>query len=359
MNNIEKKRAFIINFLNLAIWAVIIYLVMKYLMPVLMPFVVGFFIAFILKPLINFLTKKLNWGRRLVSVLVLIVMYLVVGTLLVVLVIRVGSFLGGWFTNLPRFYRETLDPAFAEITQWFNNVVAKIDPSLMSTLSEANQNISSYIMNILNSVSSSVAGGVAGVATSVPWIVASSFLCIISSFFFVVDYYKITTFIVRQLPEKARRMVFLVKDFTVNTLFKFGRAYAILLSITFVEVLIGLTIMRVPYALLIALITALVDILPVFGTGTIMIPWAVYSLFSGNVGRGIGIAVMYVVITVLRQVIEPRIVGKQIGLYPLLTLICMFVGARVFGFWGLFGLPVLLVILIYLNRQGEISLFKE
>ncbi len=358
MDGTEKKRAFIIKFLYFAICILLCYAAVKYVMPVLMPFVIGFLIAFILKPLTNLIARKTKWNRKVVAVLLVTLVYLVVGTLLVILFIRVGGFLGGWFANLPKFYRETLDPAFASISKSFNEFVEKIDPTFLQALNAANQNISSYIMNIINSVSSSVGSFITGVAGSLPWIVAASVLSIISSYFFTADYYRITTFIVRQLPQRGQHLLFKIKDFTVNTLFRFGRAYAILISITFCEVLIGLLILRVPYAPLIALVTAIVDILPVFGTGTIMIPWALYSLFSGNVGRGIGLAILYVAITVIRQIIEPRIVGHQIGLYPLLTLICMFVGVQLFGFWGLFGLPVLLVILIYLNREGEITLFK-
>ena len=112
------------------------------------------------------------------------------------------------------------------------------------------------------------------------------------------------------------------------------------------------------YALLIALLTAIVDILPVLGTGTVRIPWAAAMLILGNFPLGIGLLILYAIITVVRQMLEPRVVGKQIGLYPLVTLVCMFVGTYLFGFVGLFGLPIIATVLVQLNQSGDIHLFK-
>jgi len=196
------------------------------------------------------------------------------------------------------------------------------------------------------------------VAGSVPSFLVKFIITIVASFFFVSDYYAITSFLARQLPQKARDMLFKVKEKGVDVIFKFGRAYAILLSITFVELLIGFSLLRVDYALLIALLTAIVDILPVLGTGTVLIPWAAAMLILGNFPLGIGLLILYAIITVVRQMLEPRVVGKQIGLYPLVTLVCMFVGTYLFGFVGLFGLPIIATVLVQLNQSGDIHLFK-
>ena len=128
--------------------------------------------------------------------------------------------------------------------------------------------------------------------------------------------------------------------------------------LTFLEVFLGLTLLRVDYALLIALVTAVVDILPVLGTGTVMIPWGIAMLVTGNYPLGVGLLILYAVITVVRQMLEPRVVGHQIGLYPLVTLMCMFIGTYLFGAVGLFGVPILVTLLVHLNASGDIHLFK-
>jgi predicted PurR-regulated permease PerM len=139
---------------------------------------------------------------------------------------------------------------------------------------------------------------------------------------------------------------------------QYGRSYVLILGITFAELTLGLLILGVKRFVLIALLIAILDIFPVLGTGTVLIPWAVIALIQGSIGRGIGLLVLYAVITVIRQVIEPRIVGKHVGLHPLITLICMFVGTSLFGWIGLFGLPILMAILLELHNSGTLRVFR-
>ena len=117
----------------------------------------------------------------------------------------------------------------------------------------------------------------------------------------------------------------------------------------------GFSILGVEYSLLLAVITAIIDVLPILGTGTVLIPWGIISLFQGNFVLGIGILVLYGVITLVRQIIEPKIVGDYIGLYPLVSLICMYVGLRLFGIVGLFLLPISVIMLKNLHDKGIIK----
>lgn len=359
MRNRESMLGFIIKFVYVVIWTALIYCVLKYALPYIMPFFIAFVIAFILKPLINFLTKKSKLSRRVSSIIVLTFVYLVIGSLLTLLGIKIVVSLGNLFSHLPLYYAKHIEPAFATMTDWFDGFISRLDPSIIQFINSALDSISSTISNLVSAISQGALSVVTGIASGVPWFVVSLIITIISSYFFVIDYYKITAFLSRQLSERVSQLLFKTKDYVVNVLFKFARAYGTLLTLTFVELTIGLLILRVQYAIPIAFVIAIMDILPVIGTGTFLIPWAVYSLFTGKVGLGVGLLIIYVVITVVRQVLEPRVVGKQIGLYPLLTLICMFLGGRLFGFWGLFGLPIAVTVLIHLNREGEIHIFKE
>lgn len=358
-NNTVKMSNFIIKFFYILIWTAIIYTGLKYALPLFMPFVVAFGLAFMLKPLINLITRKTPLPRKPASIILLTLLYLVAGTLLVLAGIKLTVQIGSWFAELPRIYRQHVEPAIGEISTSLDDIINKLDPAVQRYLETASSNISKAVDSLISSISSGAISLVTGTATRVPWMVVGVFLTIIASFFFVVDYEKITEFIAHQLPKNVLHKTHIIKDFVINVLFKFTRAYLILMTITFAEVAVGLLILRVPNAFLIAFFTAIMDILPVLGTGTIMIPWAAYSLFSGNIPLAIGLGVLYAIITVVRQFLEPRIVGSQIGLYPLLTLICMFIGVKLFGFWGMFALPVTLTVIIHLNHAGEISIFKE
>ena len=131
------------------------------------------------------------------------------------------------------------------------------------------------------------------------------------------------------------------------------------MSITFVELSVGLKMIGLKHAVMIAFIISVFDILPVLGTGGIMIPWAIAAAVAGRYTLAIELAVIYLVITVIRNIIEPKIVGSQLGLHPVVTLASMFVGVQLIGVAGLFGFPILLSLLRYLNKNGTVNLFKD
>ena len=126
-------------------------------------------------------------------------------------------------------------------------------------------------------------------------------------------------------------------------------------NLTFVELFIGFLIWGVKKPLLIAFVIALVDILPILGLGIILVPWIIISLFQKNFFLAIGLGVLYLIITILRNVIEPKIVGKQIGLSPLVSLIAVYVGFRAFGVLGMFVLPIILIVIRDLIKSGTIK----
>ena len=128
--------------------------------------------------------------------------------------------------------------------------------------------------------------------------------------------------------------------------------------ITFTELCIGLTILRVDNAPVIAGIIAVIDIMPVLGTGGVVIPWTLISLVTGDFFRAIGLIIMYVIILVVRNIIEPKIVGSQVGLHPVITLASMFIGLHFFGIIGMFGFPVALSVIKNLNDKKIIHIFK-
>ena len=155
------------------------------------------------------------------------------------------------------------------------------------------------------------------------------------------------------------KTVFLqIKEYIAGTLWVCVRSYALIMSITFVELSIGLTLIRIDHAILVAFVIAIFDILPVLGTGGIMILWAILTAIQGNYPLALGLLVVYLVITVIRNIIEPKIVGSQLGLHPVVTLCSMFVGAQLFGVIGLFGFPIGLSLLRYLNDHGVVRLFR-
>ena len=352
--DIQKQKSFIIKFLFYAILMVLLYGLLKYGIPLLMPFLLGLAVALILKPLIRLISTKLGGYRRTVAVILLLVFYALLGLFLVFCGSKLIDFLQMAFARLPSTYEHTLEPALNAFLDKIRAAFPGMNPSLMEGFANANESIATLITTF----SSKAAEMITGIAGGIPGLLVKLLFMIVSSVFFTVDYPKISAFILRQFSEKNRKLLCDIKSNGIGTLFKFIRAYAILMSLTFVELCIGLLILRIPHPILLAMLIAIVDVLPVLGTGTVVIPWAVVCLVLGNLPLGIGLLVLYAIITVVRQLLEPKVVGQQIGLHPLITLICMFVGAQLFGVIGLFGLPIAATIIKNLNDTGTIHLFK-
>jgi len=199
----------------------------------------------------------------------------------------------------------------------------------------------------------------------VPLMVVGVLLTVIATIFTATDYDRLVGFIRRQLPEDKRGALSLAKRTIGSSVSKLLKSYLTIMFITFVEMWISLGIAKAVgvydgnYVVAIALITAVVDILPVLGTGSVVIPWAIVSFATGKVGLGIWLLVTYAVITVARQILEPKLVAGNLGLPPVLTLCAMYVGVQLFGFVGLFLLPISLMLIKVLNDQGVLHLWKS
>ena len=157
---------------------------------------------------------------------------------------------------------------------------------------------------------------------------------------------------------KPLRIAVRVKNSFLEMVLQFLKSYFIIFCITTAEISLGLFLIGVEKPVLIALIIAVLDAFPIVGSGLVLLPWATVMLISGSYGRGLGLLAVYTFVAVFRQIIEPRIVGKHVGLRPLVTLICMYAGTRLFGGMGLFALPIMAAIIADLNSNGVIHLFR-
>ena len=356
----EKKKKFIVDVAYLALIIALGYLVLKYALPLLLPFVLAFLIAYLLRRPIRFLSRMLHVPKGLAAVLLVVLTYGVIGLLLALAGIRITATITSLVQQIPSFYSTYILPDLTNLFAWLENLLSKLDPSLMSALQDLQSQLLNMLYQLVSSLSGLLLGGVSiatAFATSLPGFLIRLLLMVISTFFIAIDYEKIVRFCLGCLQGNTRKVVLQIKAYVVGTLFVCIRSYALIMSITFVELSIGLSIIGVDRALLVALLIAIFDILPVLGTGGIMIPWAILTALGGNIPRALALLVVYVIITIIRNIIEPRIVGAQIGLHPVLTLMSMFVGNHLFGIVGLFGLPILLSLLRYLNDTGTISLF--
>ena len=335
-----------------------VYLLLRYGLGLLAPFIAAFIIAYILRKPARFCSEKLKIPYKPVVFIFVLLFYCTIGTFIVLIGIKLFSTFTDLVFRLPSIYTSEIEPYLISLYKQIEMEVYQMDPALISIVNEYFNRFIQSLGNLISSLSVTAVGAVSGFASSLPVFFIKLLLMVISSFFIAGDYDLLVRFILRQFSGKGKVLVIEIKEYIVGTLFVCIRSYALIMSITFVELSIGLTIIGVERPILIALLISIFDILPVLGTGGIMIPWTIITVLQGNYTMAAGLLAVYLVITVIRNILEPKIVGSQIGLHPVVTLISMFVGVQLFGVIGLFGFPITLSLLMHLNKTGVVILFR-
>jgi sporulation integral membrane protein YtvI len=353
--NLEKQKAFIIHVVYIVLILVLGYIGIKYVLPLLMPFVIGMIIAVIFRRPIDFISKKTRIHRTAVSIIILLLLYGLLGFIISMAGFKTAAFLGDLLGNVPKVIDESIKPAIKDLTDKLSNQ----SPNLKIYIDNFMNNLNDSIFNYITNASSAILSKLTSLAGQIPSLLIKLIFTIVSSFFFTIDYYRMTRFIVGQFKGERREMILKLKDNGLGTLGKFIRAYSIIISVTFSELSIGFWIIGISNPFLFGLLVAIIDILPILGTGAVLLPWSIISLIMGNTKVGIGMLILYIVITAVRQTIEPRIVGQQIGLHPIVTLLLMYVGAQLMGVLGLLLLPIIATLLLKLNEEGTINLLKK
>ncbi len=375
--NVEKRRAFLIDLVYVIAILGLVYVFFKYCFAVAAPFLLSFFFAVFLQKPLNFLVKKCkNKGRTAWSiVLVLLCVAIILGpiiSIIAALINEIGNFisyLGNQLNDLPtflmtleneilkglKFLPDAIYTSVSEnITKFFGSLVQDFDVSKLGI------NMSSITSGLSSGIS-----GVYSVVKNIPSVIIGIVIGIIAWILFTKDYDRVVKFIKLQLPDKHKNLLSETKKVFSTTILKMIRAYGLIMFITFCENFLGLTIlnligvMKNSYVFVIAIGIAVFDILPVAGSGGILIPWALISLVNGNVGQCVGLLILYAIITVIRQYIEPKIVGNSLGVHPLVTLAGLYFGLKLFGFMGMFIVPICVMTLKAFNDAGRIHLYKS
>lgn len=349
--NIEKKRQFIINTVYYALIICLALIACKYLVPILLPFILSFVMASILIIPAKKLAGRNNKARRLCAIIVGVVFFLLLFWGIAFLGVALVDWFLGFLKFIPRFYQEEILPLLNYFYLELTEHLTFTDPELTEKMNGVFQNlvgnignfVSSFSMNAIKALTSGIAG--------IPGLIIKLILMIISCFFFLLDYDKIMAFLVSLVPKGKEKSFETIKWYVTNTLLVYIRSYSLLFLMTYVELAIGFQILGIPYAPIIGLMVAIFDILPVLGTGGILLPWTVILLVMKNIPMGIGMFVLYLIITIIRNTMEPKLVGKQIGLHPLATMISLYVGLKVIGFWGMLIFPTTLAVLSSMKKE--------
>lgn len=355
--NEEKKRRFLVDFACFVAIGLIAWFFLKYLFIWILPFIIGYLIAAIVQPFVWLMNKKLKINRKVAGVAAVLIFLAVVCTVGVFLVAKLFTELAAVLHMLPALLMKFAG-SYETLSDKFAGMIHKLPIELTDKLSVSLNNLSGEFLK-LSTLTDGVTGYALGTASKLPGALLDIIVTIVSACFLSGDYPLIRGFFMRQLPEKYQLWAMDIKNFFFTTVARLIRAYLTLMAITFVELAVWLTALRVPHSIMIAAIISVVDILPVLGTGTVVIPWAVIELVVGKVNFGLLLILMYATILIVRNVLEPKIVGYHIGLYPLVTLISMFVGLKSLGASGMILFPIIVIIIKHMQDTGKIHLWKS
>lgn len=383
MNIVEKRRGTLINLCYFGLIAAVYYFFLKYAFWLVAPFIFAFLVAMLLQSPIRTVSKKTKIKKGIIGAVAVLLIIAILVSAVVLVGYRVvvefrgfGQYVMQKIENLPQF--------ISHAENWLLDKIAFLPDSIEKTATDA---ITDFVDNVLLittaehsalvqdmpetpgvggfdlSILATPLGGLWSTAKQIPSILTAVLISIIACFFITCDYDNITSLIKNNVSEAHEAAIVKTKRLFGDILGKMFKSYVTIIFITFCEISIGLNILKLigvyngGYILVISICTALLDILPVLGTGTVLIPWAVISLFTGNYGLGIGLLIVYALVTVIRQILEPHLVAMNVGLPPIVTLAGMYLGLQIFGVLGIFIVPITFFLIKALNDEGIIHLW--
>lgn len=327
------------------------------------PFVIALVLAYMMNPLVNFLERNTRLPRGLAVFLSLILLIGSLGGILTFLIVELINGTQYLSTIIPSYFRHTvtfiedyLTQHIVPIYEQINSRFSELDPSNQNTIIHNIQNFGERIIDSSTKIISNILLSISVFISNLPTTIAALVFSLLATFFISKDWDKLRRFIQRILPQKFHRYGRPIIHELKKAFLGFIKAQLMLITMTTVIVLIGLTILQVPYAITVSLIIGFVDLLPYLGTGFILIPWIAYSFLTGNISFAIALLVLYIIVLIQRQIMEPKVLSSNIGLDPLATLIALFVGFNLFGFLGLIIGPVILVIIKTLH---SVHIFED
>ncbi len=327
------------------------YLLITKLLNIALPFFFSWGVAYCVRPISRKIASRVKISHKLVSLLLtFVVVFAGLGAIVGVLVYagrEAWNFLSGLAED-ERMYKI--------IEKLVNPLAGIFGESESGALIE--ERISEAVKGLLSNLLSGFVNVVTGIVSSVPGILIFLLTTVISAIYFSLDLDNINRKVKEALPVQVAERIVNFKNKFLITAFRYMRSYLIIMLIVFFILLVGFFILKVRYAILLAVIFALFDMLPVIGIGAFMIPWGAFEILFGNAGLGVGLLILFVVAIVIKNLIEPKILGKNLGIHPILTLVLLYASYSLFGIFGLLLIPFLSVILniaIDKNNSSEVE----
>ena len=325
--------------------------VLSFAVKLFLPFILGYAFSLLVNPLADRLQKRLKLPRGLSAILVLIITIGILGSIITFGVIKIVEELRNLYQQFPVIFANA-QASFQDLWSKWSVIYSALPDNAQNIFTNLYESFMTWVYSLIDNSSEPIVKFASGFAKSLPNIFISFIVFILSSFFMVSDSKGVARFVQRLMPKTLRNNFSVLTDNIKQYLGGYIKAQLTIMSIAFVIIFTGLSILKVDYALLIAIAIAIFDALPFFGSGAILWPWAIISLFNAQYVLGIGLIIIYVAVIFTRQMIEPKIVSSNIGTPPIATLMAMYIGYKVFSIGGMIFGPVFMMLCISLYKAS-------
>lgn len=330
-----------------------------WLLKFFMPFVIGWLIAMVANPLVKFLERHLNLVRRHSSVIiVVVVLFGVIGGIYFLLGKIVMEF-KSLVTDLPELY-ETGRLEVMKALDSLNRMMVRMPEGIQESFNRINENLGGMVSGMMQRIAFPTVTAAGNVARGIPAALVYSIVVILSSYFFIVEQDKIRAFVKQIMPKGMDSYMRLFRKDIKNLIGGYFLAQFRIMFVVAAILAVGFIILGVRYGLLFAILIAVLDFLPLFGTGTALFPWALVKFLSGEAPFAAGLILLYILTQVVRQIIQPKIVGDSMGLPPLITLFFLYMGFKFHGLSGMIlAVPIGLVVVKLYQYGAFDTLIRE
>ena len=308
------------------------YIFVRYLFLVSLPFLIAWGVAFAIRPISHKIAEGTKLPRKAISVLLTVL--IVIGGLSLLISALVYALGEAWDFFSEAAESDALYDILSKIMNPINGFLGDREGA-----AELEAHVGEAVKKALTEVLSSLLGYLTSFVTSVPRVLIFTLITVIASVYFSLDLDEVNAFVKSCLPKRISEKMVKFKEKFLHIIVKYLRSYLILMLITFIVMLFGFLVLRVKYAVLIAFAVSLVDALPLIGVGTVLVPWSIYHILFGRLWQGIGLLIIFVIHQVIRQFTEPKILGKNLGIHPIISLVLLYFSYSLFGFVGLLLIP--------------------
>ena len=305
-----------------------------------MPFVIGWFIAYIASPVVNWLEKRVKIVKKLGSVIMIVGVLAAVSFIIYFIISTLWKEISFLIQDMPGMYRD-LESGLSQIGNSMEGVFGKLPDGVQEGWHTMVANFDEMMGELMSRISEPTVSAAGRFAKSIPSVLVATIVTFISAYFFIAEREDVIRWSKKVAPDALVSRMTMVID---NLKFAVGgylKAQLKIMVVVYIILVVGFIILNIHFSFLLGLLIALLDFLPFFGTGTALIPWAIYQFFMGNYKLVVGLVILYAVTQLVRQLIQPKLVGDSMGLRPLLTLFLLYTGYKIGGVFGMiFAVPI-------------------